>query len=149
DLGDADHPDRYIRIDPPELLEFVPQRGIRVETGAQLQWTVAGVALPFTIHSARLLLAPVAVEGRFKLIVTLEEADLKNVPKLIDRSIVSHINARLAEKRDSISWNFIQTLTLRLALPATMSPLERFEMDATEAAVAIDDNALQVSLTLP
>ena len=32
DLGDDAHRDRFIQIDPPRLLEFVAERGIRIET---------------------------------------------------------------------------------------------------------------------
>ena len=38
---------------------------------------------------------------------------------------------------------------LRLALPASMAPLEQFMMDARDFACDIDEAALHVSLSLP
>ncbi len=57
DLGDENHANRWFQIQPPQLIEFVPDKGIRIQTSAQLHWTVAGMGIPFTILSVRLLLA--------------------------------------------------------------------------------------------
>ena len=152
DLGDADHPDRWIRIDPPELLEFVRGQGIRVQTGAQLHWTVARVGVPFTISAVRLLLTPVLAGetgGRLNFLIKLEDADLKNVPAFLDRSIVTHVNARLEAKPETIGWDYGKALSLRVPLPATMAPLERFEMDASDVRIELGDSELRISLALP
>jgi hypothetical protein len=151
DLGDADHKNRSIRIDPPDLVEFVPRRGIRVQTGAEIRWTVAGVGVQATIKSATLVFSPVLAPagGRVDLDIHLEDADLKNVPKLLDRGIVSAVNGKLAEKRGLIGWSYARTLALRLPLPASMAPLEQFMMDARDFAFEIDEAALRVSVQLP
>jgi hypothetical protein len=151
DLSDPQHADRFIRIDAPELVEFVAGKGIRVQTSAEVRWTVAGVGVNAKIQTARLLFSPVlaATGGRVDLHITVEDADLKNVPKLVDRGLVGAVNARLAEKRDAIGWSFARTLSLRLALPSSMEPLEQFMMDARDFAFEIDESALRVSLALP
>ena len=151
DLGDDTHKERWIVIEPPQLLEFVPTLGIRLQTGAQLHWTVAGVGVPFTVSSVRFLLIPVVDEAamRLNMQITLEETDLKNVPKAIDRSVVTQLNQRLAARPDAIGWEYGRTLALRLALPAKMAPLEAFQMSAGAMKVDIDDQALRLSLSLP
>jgi hypothetical protein len=151
DLGDDSHRDRWIVIEPPQLLEFVPKAGIRVQTGAQLHWTVAGVGVPFTVSSVRLLLTPVVDEAaaRVNLHIKLEDTDLKNVPKAIDRGVVSQLNARLSARPDALGWDYGKTLGLHKELPAKMAPLAAFEMSAGTMQVEIDDASLRLSLPLP
>src|SRR4051812_32727878 len=111
DLGDDGHRDRWIEIEPPRLLEFVPDEGLRIQTGAKLRWTVAGMGVPFTVQSVRLLLTPMVdtEAGRINLAIKLEDTDLKNVPKAIDRSVVSQLNNRLSARPDAIGWNYAKT----------------------------------------
>lgn len=151
DLGDESHKDRWIVIDPPQLLEFVPAQGIRVQTSAKLHWTVAGVGVPFTVNSIRLLLKPVvdAAKARLNLVIKLEETDLANVPKMIDRSVVTQLNARLEGRPDVLGWNFGKTLAIRLALSEKMAPLEAFEMNAGAMGVEVSRDALRIDLALP
>lgn len=151
DLGDDAHRDRFIVIEPPQLLEFVPGLGIRLQTGAQLRWTVAGVGVPFTVSSVRLLLTPKVdeVAQRLNLVIKLEETDLKNVPKAIDRSVVSQLNGRLQSRPDAIGWDYGKTLKLALKLPAKMAPLDAFEMQAGALTADIDGDTLRLKLELP
>jgi hypothetical protein len=147
EIGDAQHPNRWFEIEPPQLIAFVPERGIRIQTSAELHWTVAGVGIQFTISSVSVLLAPAidAEAGRLNLVASVEDADLKNVPKAIDRSIVSQVNVRLAE-REALGWHFAKTLGLSLALPEKMTPLERFEMSAGAMRSVVDATSLRLEL---
>ncbi len=151
DLSDDGTQDRYIRIDPPELIEFVAGRGIRIQTGAIVHWTVAGVGVQGTISAARVLFSPVLAPSRQRvnLHIEIEHADLKNVPAMLDRSIVGVVNKRLSEKADALGWSFAKTLSLRIPLPASMAPLEQFMMDARDFSFEIDEAALRVSVGLP
>jgi hypothetical protein len=151
DLGDEGHKDRWIVIEPPQLLEFVPGAGIRVQTGAQLRWTVGGMGVPFTVSAVRLLLSPIvdASALRINMQIKLEETDLKNVPKAIDRTVVSQLNQRLAARPDALGWDYGKTLDLRLALPAKMAPLDAFQMSAGDLKVEINTDALRLTLALP
>ncbi len=103
------------------------------------------MTIPFTIQSVRFLLARRVNGGRLDLTITLEGTDLKNLPKLIDRGVV----ARLADRPDAVAWNFRKTLGLRVALPEQLARLARFEMDAGELTVTVDDRSLTLALPLP
>ena len=150
-LGDADQPDRWIEIHRPDRVTFLPGEGVRIYTTAKLSWTVAGVGIAFTIQALTVLLRPVidAAAGRLNLAATIEEAELKNVPEMIDESIVSHVNERLAARPDALGWTFGETLAVRLAMPASMAPLDAFEMKAEHAALEIGSDHLRFSLALP
>jgi hypothetical protein len=150
-LGDADQPDRWIEIHRPDRVTFVPGEGVLIDTTAKLGWTVAGVGIAFTIQALSVLLRPLidAAGGRLNLVATIEDADLKNVPEVIDESIVSHVNERLAARPDALGWTFGKTLANRLAMPASMAPLDAFEMKAESAALEIGSDHLHFSLALP
>jgi hypothetical protein len=151
DLADDGRKDRWILIEPPQLLEFVAGAGIRVQTGAQLRWTVGGMGVPFTVSAVRFLLVPVAdvAAMRLNLQIKLEETDLKNLPRAIDRTVVSQLNQRLAARPDALGWAYGKALGIRLALPAKMAPLEAFQMSAGTLKVEIDADALRLSVALP
>lgn len=150
-LGDADQPHRWIEIHAPDRVAFVPAEGLRIDTTAKLSWTVAGVSIAFTIQALSILLRPVidVPAQRLNLLATIAEADLKNVPDLVDDTIVSHVNERLAAQPDALGWTFGETLALHLAMPASMAPLEAFEMRAEAAALEIGSDHLRFSLALP
>ena len=150
-LGDADQPHRWIEIRPPDRVAFVPGEGLRIDTTAKLSWTVAGVTIAFTIQALTLLLRPVidTAVRRLNLVATIEQADLKNVPEVIDDTIVSHVNERLAARPDAIGWTFGKTLSLHLAMPASTAPLDAFEMEAEDATLEIGSDHLRFSLSLP
>jgi hypothetical protein len=149
-LGDADQPNRWMEIQWPDRVAFVPGEGLRIDTTAKLSWTVAGVSIAFTIQALTILLRPVidvAVQ-RLNLVATIEQADLKNVPDIIDRTIVSHVNERLAAQPDALGWTFGKTLAVRLAMPDSMAPLEAYEMKAEDAAIEVGIDHLRFSLAL-
>jgi hypothetical protein len=151
--GDENHNRRWLEIGAPERLELVAGQGIRLRIAARLQWTVLGVPVPVTILSATMRLDPVIADspsgGRLNLLATLEDADLKHVPELIEEPIVAHINARLAAKQDAFGWDFGQTLTHSIALPAALAPVRSFELGVRHGSVAVDAEALRLSVELP
>jgi len=148
-LGEGDDNRRWMEVDRPDLVELVAGEGVRIHTSAKLEWTVASVSVPFTIQSVAMMLRPVLSGGRLNLVCTIESADLKNIPDIIDRGIVTHVNARLSEKPDALGWNYAKTLAVRLAMPASMAPVERFELDARDAALELGAQAIRISVALP
>jgi hypothetical protein len=59
------------------------------------------------------------------------------------------VNERLAARPDALGWTFGETLAVRLAMPASMAPLDAFEMRAEDAAIEIGSDHLRLSLALP
>ena len=113
--------DRWLRIEPARLVDFVAGEGLRVEVGGHLHWKTAGVSLPLTINSAHLLLRPAVVEtedgGRLVFHPSLESMDLKNIPGFLDSGIANLINKRLDGVGDKLSWAFAKTL--RVTVPVS------------------------------
>jgi hypothetical protein len=152
-LGDDTDSDRWMHVEPPESLELVAGLGARVRTSARVQWTVAGVHLPFTIRTVVLLvgleLADTPTGPRLCVLPRIEEADLKNVPEMIDDKLVELANARLAARAGEIGWSLGEALALRLVLPRALAGVDRFEMDVTDARLTIGAEAIRLEASLP
>jgi len=148
-LGEGDDQSRWMLIQPPDSVVFLAGEGVRVHTSAKMQWTVASVPIGFSLLSVTILVKPSIVDGKLNIMPVILEADLKNVPDLIDRTIVNIANAALAQQADKIGWNFTKTLSIRVPMPAAMAPLERFEMDAADAKLEMRADALWIGMSLP
>ncbi|GAC1552542.1 MAG: hypothetical protein NVS3B10_14650 [Polyangiales bacterium] len=144
---------RWLQIGRPDRVRFIEGVGLQVGTSARVQWTVAGVALPFVIRSIDLLIrpeiAPDPLGGKLVFRVYVEDADLKGVPAAIDQGIVAKVNEKLAAVGDKIGWDFGKTLRRSFGLPESMRPADAFQMRAEEAAVEVGRDVLRVSLYLP
>ena len=152
-LADDTDADRWMHVEAPESVELVAGLGARIRTSARVQWTVAGVHLPFTIRSVVLLvgleLVDTAAGPRLCVLPKIEEADLKNVPDMIDDKLVELANTRLAAQAGEIGWSMGETLALRLVLPRALASVDRFEMDMTDARLAISAEAIHLEASLP
>ncbi len=148
-LGESGDNGRRMVIEPPESVVFEGGQGVRVRTSAKVHWTVASAPLSFSLTAVHLMLRPSIVGGRLNVLPVILEADFKNVPEFIDRTLVKVANDRLAAEAARIGWDFARTLALRLALPAAMAPLTGFEMDAADATLEMRADALCISLALP
>ena len=152
-LGNEADSDRWMHVERPETLELVAGTGVRIRTSARLQWTVAGVHIPFTIRTVVILLglelAETAQGGRLCVLPFVEEADLKNVPDMIDDKLVEIVNSRLAAKAGELGWGFGQLLAVRLRLPPELAGVDGFEMDAKNATLRVTADAIHMELDLP
>ena len=149
---DEDGGDRWIRIDPARVVDFVVDEGLRVEVGGHLQWKTVGVSLPLTIVSAHLLLRPSVIGddhgARLVFRPSLEKMDLKNVPDFLDSGIVNIINKRLEGAGDKLSWRFGETLKSTVPVGKDLAEIESFDLSAGEGAVLVENDAIVFTLEL-
>lgn len=147
---------RWIQIEPARQVDFVAGEGLRVETYGQLRWSAAGVPLTMTFTSAQLMLRPEVLSddggdgaggGRLVFRPALEALDLKHVPGFVDTGILARVNKRLAAQGDALAWHFGQTLALRVPLPPTLLPLDKFHIAATAGTVQVLEDAIVLSVT--
>ena len=142
---------RWVRIEPASQIDFVADRGVRVHTSGQLQWLAAGVPITFTLNSVRLLLRPeIAGDphgGRLVFRPALEELDLKHVPGFLDRGVAGIINGKLAAQGDELAWDFGRALAVNVLLPASITPLEAFQLSVRAARVAVLADAIELTAT--
>jgi hypothetical protein len=148
--GDEDR--RWVELEPPSEVKFVPGQGVRIVTHGRLRHEVAGVALPFGIRRVQVLFVPQIVTGhhgqRLDFRLRVEQADLENVPGLVEAVVISKVNQALEPERLGMYWELAQTLTLAVPLPERFEPLDRFLTAARTAQVTVTHEALILRLSL-
>jgi hypothetical protein len=80
--------------------------------------------------------------------LSLESADLKNVPSWLDKGIVMLINNQLESRGDELFWDFGRTLARSVPLPPTLVGVSSLQLAVNNAAVAVTANAFELTLTL-
>lgn len=143
---------RWIRIEQPDSVDFVPDLGLRVRTSATVRWTALGLGVPATVRDAQLLITPeVDADERGPRLVfrpTVEKADFKLLPGFVDQAIASRINRALAAEASLIGWHFGETLTQRLPLPSNLIPLDALHLAAGDLAVTVGEHGMTIGLHL-
>ena len=143
-LGEPEGPERTLVVERPSAVTLVPERGLRIVTVAKLRWSIAGVVVPVTVQTASILLVPEIGRReerdvlRFSLV--LESADLRHVPAFIDAKIQDQVNAALLAEDARPTWEFLETLSFQIGLPARLR-------SATSASLKAHWGALNVSET--
>ena len=97
----------------------------------------------------RPLIAQVGNEGRLVFRASIESADLKGVPAMIDEGIVAKVNELLEAQGDMLAWNFGAMLTRSVTMPDSMQPVEALNMRATNGSVEVHADRLRFALRLP
>ena len=147
--GDAG---RWLQIEPARQVDFIAGQGLRLLTSGQIQWLAAGLPINLTLSSVQLMLRPEIVAdphgGRLVFRPSLEELDLKNVPGFLDRGVAGIINGKLASEGDELAWDFGRSLEVNVPLPASIVPLETFQLSARAAQVVVLADALELTLSL-
>jgi hypothetical protein len=136
---------------PAKILLDEPDQGLRLQTSGQIQWLAAGLPITLTLKSVQLLLRPEVVPdphgGRLVFRPSLEDLDLKNVPGFLDRGVAGIINGKLASQGDELGWNFGRALAVNVPLPASIVPLEAFQLSVRAAGVVVLADALELTIT--
>jgi hypothetical protein len=143
---------RWVAIEPAQHVDFVAGEGLRLRTAGRIRWTAAGLPIEATLHAAQVMLRPQVVPdrhgGRLVFRPSLEEADLKNVPALVDRGVAALVNRALESRGDDIAWDFGQTLGRSVHLPRTLAGLEALQLGVNNAAVTVTHDAIELNLTV-
>jgi len=154
-LDETQGPDgRWIRIDPARELRFRVDEGIRIVTSGALRWSLGPFPVTLTVQSLALLLRPLVLGtgtgARLLFRPVIEDADLQNVPDLLDRGVVGLVNRALETRSERLAWDFGRALGLHFALPDTLVPLEAAAVGVDTARLRVRADALEliVSLTM-
>lgn len=143
---------RFLEIERANSVEFVAGQGLRVRTGARVQWTALGLPVPARLNELELVLRPAIEEEeagpRLVFRPTIENADFRLLPAAVDRAITARINAALDEEAHLLAWHAGQSLARSIALPANLSPKVAFELGAGAATVEVTDRAIVLRLAV-
>jgi hypothetical protein len=151
-LDDEGMAGRWIAIEPATTVDFVAGEGLRLVTSGRVHWVAGGVPLDATLQAAHLLLRPEVVAdkhgGRLVFRPSLEEADLKNVPALLDRGITALINRQLEARGEQIAWDFGSTLAFSVQMPPALSGVQALRLSVINGQVTVTDHAIEMTLQL-
>jgi hypothetical protein len=151
-LGAADEDRRFVELEPPSEVIFVAGQGVRIITHGRVRHELAGVGLPFDLRRAQLMIAPVVTLGphglRLDFPFRVEEADLENVPGLVETVVISKVNQALNPETPHLYWELARGLTRSVPLPERLEPLDRFLTTARSAQLTVTHEALILRLSL-
>ncbi len=141
---------RWIRFNEPTLVDFVPNRGLRVQTSAQLQWTALGIKVPVSVTNVELFFEPLigSDERGPKLLFRpeIKAADFKHLPGFADRALTSLINKALAVQGDILGWHMGESMQHTVPLPPNLTPVSAFAMAAGEVSVEVKERSFLLHL---
>lgn len=144
-------PEQYIAFHDVERVTLVPDKGLRLTCKADLRWPVFGLTLPASVHALTALLCPVIEKTPdgdvLTFSVTLEKADFVYVPTIVDEKITDRINEEIVKHGIQGRWNFTETLTCTLPLPARLQPLEALRLAVAWGEVKITEEALVLAVS--
>jgi hypothetical protein len=142
---------RWIQLEPARKVDFIADRGLRVETSGQIQWLAAGLPITLTLTTIQLLLSPEVVAdpagGRLVFHPALEDLDLKNVPGFLDRGVVGFVNGKLESQGNELAWDFGRALTVNAPLPPSIVPSEAFQMSVRSAQAVVLADAIELTVS--
>jgi hypothetical protein len=151
-LTEGDEDRRFVELEPPTEVTFVPGQGVRIVTRGRVRHEIVGVGLPFDIRRVQVLFSPEIVLGhhgqRLDFKLRVEKADLENVPGFVEAVVISQVNQALEPERLGMYWELAQTLALSVPLPERFEPLDRFLTAARSAQVTVTHDSLLLRLSM-
>jgi hypothetical protein len=149
-LDDDDSTDRWLYLDRPTEIELVPEKGLRVACPAEIMWSVSVVNVPIKLHTLQVLLRPeIVTKQRGDILVfdiTLEEADIKGLPALVDHTVMKAVNEALARKE--LAWDFTKTLTNTVDMPKLLDPIDSLTIHPAWGKRRVDAEAMVLVLSI-
>lgn len=142
---------RWLRVNAPDTVEFVPRQGMRVVASATFHHNVPLVP-DVTIRRSVLMMRPhimMADNGEILAFeVRLEDLDLKGIPGFIDQSIVQRVNDQMRERQKQIAWDFSTSLTCALSLGQRSLLIEAVQLRTTRGQLEVADDGIILSLPI-
>jgi hypothetical protein len=149
-LTEGDEDRRWVELERPSEVEFVPGKGVRIVTQGRLRHELGGIGLPLGLRRVQVLFSPEVVAGhhgpRLDFRLTVEEADLEKVPGLVESMIIPKVNQALEPERLHMYWEVAQTLAFSVPFPERFEPLNRFLTKAKSVQATVTQDALILRL---
>ncbi len=141
---------RWLRLDRVKNVAVIADRGVLVESSAELHWPIAGVATHANVPSLRASLVPQIGkrDGHdvLEIVLRLEDADIKHVPELLEPAITGAINVAL--ERNPLVWDFSAMLGHRFDGPAKLGGIASITTKVVSGKERVSEHALALALVL-
>lgn len=147
-FGKSSDTPRWIHLASPTSVTLVEGKGVSIETSARVLYAWGGLEPEIEIRRMVLMLSPVVATGddglELQFHVDIEEADLVNVPGLIDAGIVSVVNAAITPQNTRMVWTFQKSLRASVPLSNRFEPLVGFSLHATGGSASVHPDHIRL-----
>ncbi|MGB0680960.1 MAG: hypothetical protein ACPGUV_15025 [Polyangiales bacterium] len=150
--------ERWIELDPPKNLAFVPGDGVRFETSGRLRYETAVVPLGTEVRDVQVLLQPRVVRPkgqkkakaspRLVFAVELSHGEIQAVPQFLDAGFLRIVNKALTPRASKLVWDFSDTLSNQAEMSPRLQPLEQVETVVEGGAVEVREDAIHFSVEI-
>ncbi|MFO0749712.1 MAG: hypothetical protein U1F43_29190 [Myxococcota bacterium] len=142
---------RFIRLERPSEVEFVPRVGLRLRCSGVLGYPVPILSDEHTINTAVASVGPVIVEledgEALAFQVVLDELDMKRVPGFIDDTLLASANERLAAQPPPLAWRFPATLTHAFPLGPRVALVSHAQVTTKRGWVEVTQDGIVMSVS--
>ncbi len=142
DLSTPELGKRIIRVHRVSRVELVPNEGIRILGGAEVDWTVLGLTLPVKVDELAVRVHISLDGGSLKSRLEIECADLRHVPELVENVLETKINDALKEESAIPSLAFDELANRTVPLPGYLTPLRDLVLASGGGYVSIEPDTL-------
>jgi len=149
--GDEDR--RWVELEQPDVVELIPDVGLRIASNGRLRYKLAGLSLPLTIRRVELVLAPKVLtpapdDFRLAFELRIENADLELVPGLVDQALSDRINEVLRAEKTPLVWDFGKTFNKSVRMPERLEPLSHLLLSAKGGQIRVDRGVVTFRVAL-
>jgi len=141
-------PDRVLVVEPPEDVEIVADKGLRMSAAGHVVWTALGMKLPLRARVGSLLVTPAIVKvderDALGLRVRVEKLDVGVFPG----TVLHRINDMLAKYDDALVWPFARTLDRRVRLSSRVLSADAVDVHVKWGHVKITEGAMALAISI-
>lgn len=142
DLSNTAHGRRVVSIHRVSRVELVPEVGIRLVLGVDVDFTVFGFTVPAKVDDLSLLIRLSTDDRKLDFRFEIERADVRHVPELVEGALARRLNEALAEEASVPSFRFGELVQRRVALPAWLVPLRDVVLGDSGGHLVIEGQTL-------
>ncbi len=138
-------------LEEPSDVALVADTGLRFSCKGEILWPVLGIKVPMSLRRATAVVRPRIAKtdagDRLVFSLEIEKIDFSVLPELIDSKITKKVNQALLRDHVELIWDFKDTLSHELPLPAMLENLEALGLKAAWGEVRITEDALVLAVS--
>lgn len=142
DLSSVEHGRRVISVHRVSRVELVPEVGIRLWLGVDVDFTMFGFTVPVKVDDLSLLIRLTTDGHKLDFRFEIERADVRHVPELVEGALARRLNDALAEEASVPSFRFGELAERKIELPEWLGPLRDLVLGESGGYLAIEHQTL-------
>lgn len=149
-LEDAIEDRKFVDLLNPRDVRLLPGEGFEMTCDARVEWPVPIVgSLHVDIEDVTVVVPlTTRTEARGAVLrfgLRLQNLSVRAVPGMVDDAVTARINDELLEHDTGLEWDIGESLSVALALPERLVPLELFETALGDVTVVVTSEGVEVT----